>query len=295
MNIISRKKGKKSIQYYYLQHSVRINGKIKKFERYLGKIIPPNIDKIEKELFSSIRIEKYSKILQDSFENFTKNQTNLSASVLNKQMESFSVEFTYNSQKIEGSSLSLQETSLLLEKGITPGNKPVHDVIEAINHNKILKNILNGNFIINYESILTWHNELFSTTKSDIAGTIRDFGVKISGSKFVHPSPVEIHPLLEEFFDWYTKQETILNPVELAGLAHLKFVTIHPFADGNGMMSRLIMNAILYQHNYPLINIKYKNRLRYYKALEKSQLSDNEHFFLDWFLSYYCSSNSNLK
>ena len=193
------------------------SAKIKKFDHYLGKEIPPDIAKLENELFKKIRLEKYGNKLDQIKENYSKRQNKLTSSGKAKEIESFGIEFTYNTQKIEGSTLTLQETSLLLEKGITPGGKPAYDVIEASNHKRILNNILNGNFSINLETILTWHKELFSGTKHDIAGNVRDVGVKISGSKFVPPAPVELQFMLDEFFAWYNRNSTILNPVDLAG------------------------------------------------------------------------------
>ena len=99
--------------------------------------------------------------------------------------------------------------------------------------------------------------------------------------------PAELDFLLKEFFDWYNKNKNKLNPVELAALAHLKFVTIHPFSDGNGRISRLIMNFVLNNKGFPMLDIPYTNRNSYYNALERTQIKKNELIFLQWFFKRY--------
>lgn len=93
--------------------------------------------------------------------------------------------------------------------------------------------------------------------------------------------------MLQEFFRWYSKNKNKIHPVELAALVHLKFVTIHPFADGNGRISRLIMNFILHKKGYPMLDIKYERRNRYYTALERSQIKKTENTFVQWFMRRY--------
>ena len=97
--------------------------------------------------------------------------------------------------------------------------------------------------------------------------------------------------MLGNFFAWYRAAEQDTNPVELAALCHLKFVTIHPFGDGNGRISRLLMNFILKRNGYPLLNIHYINRRGYYTALERSQMKDDESIFLRWFFKKYVAEN----
>ncbi len=144
---------------------------------------------------------------------------------------------------------------------------------------------------ISLDTVLYFHRKLFGETKNDIAGKLREHQVEIAGSKFTPPLAVEVYPLMEEFFKWYKKYNKLLNPVQLAGLVHLKLVTIHPFTDGNGRISRLIMNFILNRHGFPMLDITYKNRNSYYNALEKSQVKEQEHKFLQWFFRRYLKDN----
>ena len=102
----------------------------------------------------------------------------------------------------------------------------------------------------------------------------------ISRSKFLPPSPVEVYPLLQDFFKWYVNNKTKFRPIVLAALVHSKFVTIHPFGDGNGCISRLIMNQVIYINNYPLFNIRYEGRAGYYTALERAQVKRRDFIFI---------------
>jgi len=103
----------------------------------------------------------------------------------------------------------------------------------------------------------------------------------------VPPLAVEVEPMLSDFFKWYEKSRVKLHPAELAALVHLKFVTIHPFADGNGRISRLLMNFVLNKHGFPMLNIHYANRNSYYNALERAQVKENDSIFLNWFFKRY--------
>src|SRR3989338_7299724 len=115
--------------------------------------------------------------------------------------------------------------------------------------------------------VLFWHKLLLQDTKPDIAGKVRYHPVKVSGSKAEFPLPAELNGSLREFFESYRRNKKLLHPVELAAVVHLKFVSVHPFSDGNGRISRLLMNFILNQRGYPMLNVKYSNRDSYNNAL----------------------------
>ncbi|MGF3584562.1 MAG: Fic family protein [Thermoplasmatota archaeon] len=273
--------------YYYLEHSYRENGKVNKKVKYLGKKIPKNIDKLKEELltevFQDLWFNKFDKIKQQ----YSKEKKRIPKSVNKKELENFAIRFTYNTNKIEGSTLTLRETALLLEKGITPSRRPIEDVKETEKHRKVFYEMLSYDKEITLPTILSWHKELFEETKKEEAGKIRDYPVEISGSKYKPPYPIELDFLLTEFFDWYKKNRNKLHPVYLAALVHLKLVTIHPFGDGNGRISRLFMNYILNKHGYPMIVIDYTDRNSYYNALERSQLKKDETIFIQWFFKRY--------
>lgn len=281
------KKTVKGRTYYYLAHTVRKDGRVEKKERYLGTSVPKDVEKRRREFLYEIYREKWFGDLDRIKKGYEKEQKALPPSAAKKELESFSIRFTYDSQRIEGSTLTLRETAQLLEENISPKNKPMRDAKEAKAHQKVFFDMLESKKDLALNAVLYWHKELFQDTKPDIAGKLRAHQVMISGSKFVPPSPVEVYPMLMEFFRWYERNRGKLHPVELAALVHLKFVTIHPFTDGNGRMSRLMMNFVLNRNGFPMLNIPYEKRSGYYTALERAQVKGQEFIFVSWFFRRY--------
>jgi Fic family protein len=273
--------------YYYLQHTYRKNGKVQYEEKYLGKKIPNDIDKIKQNFL----IEIYEKLWYNKFDkikkNFQKDYKKTPKSIQEKKLENFAINFTYATNKIEGSTLTRQETAMLLEKGITPSRRPIEDIKETEQHKKVFYEMINYKHKITIATVLHWHKELFKQTKKDQAGKIRTYDVGISGSKYKPPHAIELDILIREFFEWYNQNKNTLHPVHLAALTHLKFVTIHPFGDGNGRISRLLMNYVLNKKNYPMLVIDYSERNSYYNVLEKSQLNKDDKSFILWFFKRY--------
>ncbi len=285
--VIIKKKVLKNQTYYYLEHSIRKGNQVQKKEIYLGKKIPSNINKLKKDFLDEIYREKWFIDIDRIKINFSKEHKAMPKSAREKELEIFAIKFTYDTQRIEGSTLTYKETADLLERGITPKSKPVRDVKEAEAHMVLFYEIMKTKKELSIQVILYWHWKLFQLTKPDIAGKIRKHQVAISGSKFIPPSPVEVTPMLDDFFKWYKTNQKTLNVVELAALAHLKFVTIHPFADGNGRISRLIMNYILNKKDYPMLDIPYEGRNGYYNAIERSNVKNEDRIFLQWLVKRY--------
>ena len=273
--------------YYYLVHSFRRDGKIGKREKYIGKELPRDIEKMKRQFITEIYKDRWFDRFDKIKSAVSKEESKTPSSAIKKEIETFIIRFTYDTNKIEGSNLTLRETADLLEKGITPRAKPIGDVKEAEAHKNAFHDLLEYKKDISMQTILYFHKILFENTKKDIAGKIREHQVAISGSRFMPPFPAEVYPLLTDFFKWYQKDKDNIHPVELAGLIHLRLVTIHPFADGNGRISRLMMNFVLHKYRYPLINIPYEKRDGYYKALERSQINNDENIFLQWFFKRY--------
>ncbi|MFH1359202.1 MAG: Fic family protein [archaeon] len=273
-------------EYFYLEHSFRKGGKVMKKQKYLGKEIPKNIEEIKKEFISELYKEKWIKDIETIKKNFSNEHRLMPKSAKEKERETFTIKFTYNSQRIEGSTLTLKETANLLEKGISPA-KPIKDIREAESHKKVFDNMMNHKKDLNLNIATYWNKILLDETKPDIAGKIRNHQVALARSKFIPPFPAELDTLLYEFFEWYKKNKDSLHPVELAALVHLKFVTIHPFGDGNGRVSRIMMNFVLKKNKYPFLDIPYEKRNSYYNALERAQIKKKENIFLQWFFKRY--------
>lgn len=279
------KKGNK--KYFYLVHSYRDGKDVKKKQLYLGSSIPKDIEEQKRMFMQDFYSEKFLEDIDQVKKKFNTEYRSMPKSAKEKSKKNFAIKFTYNTQRIEGSTLTLKETAALLEKGLTPSSKPIRDAKEAETHEKVFFEVLKYEKNLNMQIILKWHRDIFRETKKDIAGKIRNHDVGIAQSKFIPPMHLELEILLKEFFDWYNKEKENIHPVELAALVHLKFVTIHPFGDGNGRISRLIMNFILKDNNFPLLDIPYTKRTSYYNALERSQINKNENIFVQWFFRRY--------
>ena len=274
-------------EYYYLEHSFREGEKVQKKELYLGKTIPKTIAELQRQFIYGIYKEKWFKSFDLIRQKFSKEQKTMPKSLKEKTLEHFMVKFTYDTNRIEGSKLTYRDTANLLEKGTTPKSKPLDDIKETEAHKKVFYEMLEYKKDLVLQIVLYWHKLLFENTKTDIAGQIRKHQIGISGSRFMPPSPAEVDVLLSEFFRWYARNREKLHPVELAALVHLRLVTIHPFGDGNGRISRLLMNFVLKKHGFPMFNIHYENRSSYYTALERSQIKNNDHIFLQWLFKRY--------
>ncbi|MFC2174761.1 Fic family protein [archaeon] len=180
------------------------------------------------------------------------------------------IELTYNSNAIEGNTLTLQETRLILEEGITVGGKPLNEYLEAQNHEKALEwteSIAKGTKKITEETILETHEILMKGT-SEYAGRYRDKRIRITGASFTPPAPQKLLRLMRELVKWM--QATKQDPIEKAALAHHKLVWIHPFFDGNGRTARLLMNLMLFREGYPPTVLRLVDRKKYYRALKEA-------------------------
>lgn len=279
--------------YYYLGHSFREGGRVEKKEKYLGKILPEKIEEVKQQFISEIYKDKYFDLFDEIKTKYTAEKEITPPSARKKELESFVTKFTYNTNRIEGSKLTLRDTFLLLEKGITPDAKPLHDVKEAEAHRNAFYELLACKKDLSLNIILYFHKKLFENTKNDIAGKLRQHQVMISGSKFMPPFPAEVYPLLMDFFTWYGKNKNRLHTVELAARVHLRLVTIHPFADGNGRIGRMLMNFVLQKHGFPMLNIPYEKRTGYYHSLERAQIIKDDNIFLQWVFKRYLKENKN--
>ena len=285
-----RRRRKAGNDYYYLYYDSR-GGARRQYEEYLGRAIPPDV-KERKRIFV-LRVlrgewEPKLEIIRDSFAVW---RASMPRTAQEKSLGAFAVKFTYNTQRIEGSMLSLKDTSLLLEDGITPTSRPIVDVREAEAHRTVFLDAIREK-CLSMDLVLGWHRRLFEDTKKDVAGKIRDYNVGVSQSKFAPPPHQAVGGLIKDFFEWYDADKAALNPVELAALVHLRFVTMHPFGDGNGRVSRLMMNHVLYRSGYPMMDIEYRNRKSYYNALERSQTREDDLPFLRWFMTRYLRAHA---
>lgn len=195
----------------------------------------------------------------------------------------FRVELTYTSNAIEGNTLSRSETALVVEKGITVSGKTLTEHLEAINHAEALDFIkeLVGKKRedITERDVLDIHSLILSKIDDSNAGRYRNVAVRIAGVPVVLPNPLKVPKLMKDFYKWLHSNNRD-HPVKIAADAHLQFVTIHPFADGNGRTARLLLNLLLLQKGYPPALIRKEERKVYIDSISKAQLEgDNDIYY----------------
>lgn len=211
----------------------------------------------------------------------------INSSQLKNLMDYYKVEYTFDSNRIEGNTLTLQETALVIEQGITISGKTVREHLEAINHAEavdlLLEMVQQQQDITEYV-IKQLHALVLRGIDKENAGRYRSVNVRISGSKHLPPEPFMLNKLMEDLIFFYHESKGRLHPVVLAAEMHERLVTIHPFIDGNGRTSRLLMNLVLMQFGYPITNINSEraNRLDYYSALENSRNAGGKQQFYDF-------------
>lgn len=185
--------------------------------------------------------------------------------------ESINLEWTYNSNGIEGNTLTLRETQVVLE-GITVGGKSIKEHLEAINHEQailFLDELVKEDNPITEWNIKNIHQLILKEIDNENAGKYRKENVTIKGATHIPPDYIIVPELMEKLILNY-KTWNIYHPIVKAALLHGELVKIHPFIDGNGRTSRLIMNLDLMNSGYNPIIIKKEDRLKYYEALDKA-------------------------
>ena len=190
----------------------------------------------------------------------------LTAGEVERLRDEFLIEFTYNSNAIEGNTLTLQETALIINEGITIAEKPLKDHLEVIGHKEAyfyVEDLVKQKIPLSEKIIKDIHSIVLMDKPQD-KGVYRRVPVRIMGAVHTPPKPwavaIQMEQLMAEYEDW---QDT-LHPIERIALFHLKFEGIHPFIDGNGRTGRLLLNLELMKKGYPAINVKFSDRRRYY-------------------------------
>jgi len=196
----------------------------------------------------------------------------------------FKIETTYSSNAIEGNTHTLEETKVILEDGITIGGHPLREFYEVEGHGKAYDYMFSliKKREITEKNILFCH-ELFSKNIPNFisSGEYRKIEVIISGSKKILPKANEVQKKMEEYIEWVTTERNNFHPVMFAAEAHRKLVNIHPFTDGNGRISRLVMNTFLYQDKLFPVSIPILRRSDYYNVLERNKSKDFGYFIAE--------------
>ena len=272
--------------YYYLVKNVRITPlKAKKLRIFLGRKIPKQ-DELQKYFIDlekkTMEAQHHAKWLPKEL---VERVDDLSASITvfhkipsNILPKDFLIRYTYNTNAIEGNRLTLRQTALVLSDRISPEGVRTDDVIEALNAVDAWNFIKSYRGRLNKAFVCKVQYEITKNTSCRIQGNYRNSEVRIAGSEHIPPKPEQVPKLLEELFKEFYSLKKTLHPTELATFLHNNFVNIHPFMDGNGRTSRLIMNWILLRNKFPPVIIEVTNKEQYYNAIEAADEGDQKPF-----------------
>lgn len=205
------------------------------------------------------------------------------SAALQRLREDLAVEWTYNSNSIEGNTLSLRETRVVLQDGLTIGGKSLREHFEAHNHFKAilsLESMVDASYKLKLSDILDLHKIIMQSIDDEFKGRLRNGRVRITGANFIPPNPLKVPDLMEELVLWINENPLKLDAVSLATVFHHRFVWIHPFFDGNGRTARLVTNMILMKSGYPPAIVLRTDRNKYYQALNQANTGKWDKLFL---------------
>ncbi len=289
-------------KYLYAEHSFRLpNSKVKKISKLIKKQEDKNKKEV-KEYFLKKQIESYQKYALKTYKKdsiFTEEQIKklesirveykkIIKSLTKKQikdiLDRFTINFTYESNAIEGNSLTLKEVTLILGENIVPKDKDLREVYEARNTREANKLLFNNKIKINIKDIIKLQDII-----------VKDIEVQTEFKKIPNflvmrnlktTAPEKVEKEINKLIKWYDKNKYIIHPLRLATEFHAKFERIHPFEDGNGRTGRVLLNAILLEHNHPPLIIRKTTRVAYFSSLEafdKGHKDKLERFLLEKF------------
>ena len=195
--------------------------------------------------------------------------------VLKSIKDSLSIEWTYNSNSIEGNTLTLQETKMVIEDGFTIKGKSLREHFEVVNHQEAIEfveSLASNEYVLNKLDILSIHHLVLQKIEKDFAGKYRTSGVRISGANFVPSNALKVDEFVSELIDFANDSE--VDILIRSAIFHHRFVWIHPFFDGNGRTARLLLNLILMKSGFPPAIILKNDRKKYYDALNQANNQD---------------------
>ena len=202
----------------------------------------------------------------------------LTSSTVRKVQREMELEYIFNSNAIEGNTIKLRETQLILERGLTIQGRSPREHLEVRNHPRAIKYVERmTRRALREQDILVLH-QIIMKGIDDEAGRFRTAEVRIAGAEFIPPPAYEIPHLIRKLVDWCNRDPDELRPIELAAILHHRLAWIHPFHDGNGRVARLLMNFVLTRSGYPIAVILNVDRSKYYDTLKKADNGDPTSF-----------------
>src|SRR3989344_3428388 len=263
--------------YYYLKTSERKGNKVKsKTIAYLGKA-PMSKKEIQDKIDAQNKLkllldEAQIEHIEDIKKDFDKKLISKDTKLIEDMFRDFKTHYIYNTNAIEGNTLTLEETNMLLNKNITPEGKDLREIYDHINEKETFDFIMHEMLELSNENIIKLHKMLLNNIDKRI-GSYRQHNVRVFGASF-DTSPAEYVSIdMNLLLKWH-KSNKDMHPLIAAAIFHERFERIHPFYDGNGRTGRMLSNLILIRKGYPPIIIENKKRKEYYEALSKAHEAD---------------------
>ncbi len=299
---------------YYLAHSFREGGKVKKIRVYLGTNLKKRVLKDRQSKAKELLLQQINsfKIIRSPINyKFTKRELDLIKVLKSKSKfkifhlseedwKAFTELFAYNTNAIEGSTITQSEVLSILDNNKWPFNKPKEEISETYGVSRAVSYLRKTKVHLSLKLMLNLHKLVFENSKN-FAGQFRgkgtEVGIRDGLGNIIHlgaPSS-RVISLLTELVKWYNKNRKKLPPIVLAAVVHNQFEYIHPFEDGNGRVGRLLLNNILLKQKLPPVNISVKNRKKYYETLKEFQKTGNIKPSIELILKEYKSLRKKLK
>ena len=197
----------------------------------------------------------------------------LPSAALSRLRNDLSLEWTYNSNAIEGNTITLKETRMVLELGLTVKGKGLREHFEINNHHKaieLVESLATTESDLTEREVLDIHRIVLENIESEFGGRFRNGQVRILGANFVPPNHLKIKDMVGELLDQTNGNLDGINEIELIAKFHHRFVWIHPFFDGNGRTARLLMNLLFIRCGYPPAIVLFNDRAKYYRTLNEA-------------------------
>jgi|Deesub1362A_J573_1020465.scaffolds.fasta_scaffold05796_4 Fic family protein len=280
-------------EYYYLSKTIRVGNKVKTFHRYLGPATMPE-DELEENIEYNKKlleeeIERYRalyspihnllsdtqvKKLEELKARYQARMATLPEGVRSKLSDDFLIKFTYNTNAIEGSTITERDTLLILKDRIAPRGKSLLEIREVENHKRAYDYMLQYSGNVTKKFILKLHKIMSEGLLGTYEGRFRDVAVRIAGTDVKTAEPENINREMNSLLRWYGRARKKHHPVVAAAVFHARFETIHPFYDYNGRVGRLVLNYMLWREGYPMVVVPVTEREEYYSALYASNQGD---------------------
>ena len=256
--------------YFYLEHPVKIDGRVKKYSKYLGKAIPENVDDLKKQFLFEINSSRWAAVSELAKEKMESLKKGLSSEQIEMMQHNSALSFTANSLMISGSKITMLELKRLIEESKVPKWRTSGEIKEAKAHYEIARDNYKRTQEFSFDLMVDWHWKIFRESRPSIAGIVKG-----------------IVTAAREIESYYDENSRKVEKTMLGALIHWKLTREKPFLEGDDIIARLSMNWLLQMCGYPILDLEFNERKRYESALQRSILQNDESIFLKWFFLKY--------